>query len=74
MKYMDLDQKGYCMAEYIWIDGRNGVRSKTKVRFISHRSPTYSLIPRLLGIAIFQKRSYRTSGRQDKLWRGPSMS
>ncbi|MCJ1450884.1 glutamate--ammonia ligase [Mycoblastus sanguinarius] len=30
MKYMGLDQKGYTMAEYIWIDGRNGVRSKTK--------------------------------------------
>jgi len=32
MKYMDLDQKGYSMAEYIWVDGNNGVRSKTKVR------------------------------------------
>ena len=32
MKYMKLDQKGYCMAEYIWVDGTNGVRSKTKVR------------------------------------------
>lgn len=32
MKYLDLDQKGYSMAEYIWIDGKNGVRSKTKVR------------------------------------------
>ena len=32
MKYMSLDQKGYSMAEYIWIDGSNGVRSKTKVR------------------------------------------
>jgi len=36
MKYMDLDQKGYVMAEYIWIDGRNGVRSKTKVRILCH--------------------------------------
>lgn len=32
MKYMGLDQKGYSMAEYIWIDGQNGVRSKSKVR------------------------------------------
>jgi hypothetical protein len=32
MKYMSLDQKGNVMAEYIWIDGHNGVRSKTKVR------------------------------------------
>ena len=31
MKYMNLDQKGKVMAEYIWIDGSNGVRSKTKV-------------------------------------------
>jgi len=36
MKYMDLDQKGYSMAEYIWIDGNNGVRSKTKVREVPH--------------------------------------
>ena len=32
MKYMKLDQKGFVMAEYIWIDGNNEVRSKTKVR------------------------------------------
>ena len=42
MKYMDLDQKGYTMAEYIWIDGQNGVRSKTKVRVLL-LTPTYSL-------------------------------
>ncbi|KAA6413744.1 MAG: glutamine synthetase [Lasallia pustulata] len=30
MKYMKLDQRGAVMAEYIWIDGSNGVRSKTK--------------------------------------------
>jgi len=29
-KYLKLDQKGTVMAEYIWIDGSNGVRSKTK--------------------------------------------
>ena len=39
MKYMGLDQKGYSMAEYIWIDGQNGVRSKTKVRIL-HPSST----------------------------------
>ncbi|KAI4140873.1 MAG: hypothetical protein LQ340_007781, partial [Diploschistes diacapsis] len=30
MKYMRLDQKGSIMAEYVWIDGHNGLRSKTK--------------------------------------------
>lgn len=31
-KYLDLPQNGTVQAEYIWIDGTNGVRSKTKVR------------------------------------------
>lgn len=31
MKYMKLDQKGSVLAEYIWIDGSNGIRTKTKV-------------------------------------------
>jgi len=30
-KYMKLDQKGKALAEYIWIDGNNGLRNKTKV-------------------------------------------
>ena len=38
MKYMKLDQKGQIMAEYIWIDGSNGMRSKTKVRRLFHHS------------------------------------
>ena len=29
---MKLPQKGKIMAEYVWIDGTNGVRSKSKVR------------------------------------------
>lgn len=32
-KYLDLPQKGAVMAEYVWIDGSNGIRSKSKVRF-----------------------------------------
>lgn len=30
-KYMKLEQKGKVLAEYIWIDGTNGLRNKTKV-------------------------------------------
>lgn len=30
-KYMKLDQKGKVLAEYVWIDGSNGLRNKTKV-------------------------------------------
>lgn len=29
-KYMKLEQKGKVLAEYIWIDGTNGLRNKTK--------------------------------------------
>ena len=65
MKYMDLDQKGSSMAEYIWIDGTNGVRSKTKVR-VQLLTPTYSLnagSQLFLGRAKkLPKRSYRASG------------
>ena len=52
MKYMDLDQKGYSMAEYIWIDGKNGVRSKTKVRILldaPHVQPQCTL-PAIFGV------------------------
>lgn len=33
-KYLKLEQKGKVIAEYIWIDGSNGIRSKCKVSFI----------------------------------------
>jgi glutamine synthetase len=29
LKYMNLDQRGMVQAEYIWIDGHHGIRSKT---------------------------------------------
>ena len=31
-KYITLPQKGKITAEYVWIDGSNGVRSKSRVR------------------------------------------
>src|SRR5436190_9712866 len=34
MKYMSLDQRGKCQAEYVWIDAVGGVRSKTRVRLL----------------------------------------
>jgi hypothetical protein len=30
-KYLSLPQKGKVIAEYVWIDGSNGLRSKSKV-------------------------------------------
>jgi hypothetical protein len=33
---MALDQRGKCLAEYIWIDGTNGLRNKTKVSGCTH--------------------------------------
>ena len=41
-KYMKLDQRGHVLAEYIWIDGSNGLRNKTKVRYTSSVSSHYS--------------------------------
>jgi hypothetical protein len=37
-KYLDLPQKGNVMAEYVWIDGSNGIRSKSKVSHFFHIS------------------------------------
>lgn len=45
MKYLDLDQKGIVQAEYIWIDGSNGLRSKTKVCSPSLVAPRCNYIP-----------------------------
>ncbi|KAI1995769.1 glutamate--ammonia ligase [Ophidiomyces ophidiicola] len=39
-KYMELDQRGKVMAEYIWIDASGGVRSKTKTVDKIINSPT----------------------------------
>ena len=47
MKYARLDQKGSIMAEYVWIDGHNGLRSKTKVSEDFRDPTTRSLLLRL---------------------------
>ena len=40
-KYLALPQKGKVIAEYVWIDGSNGIRSKSKVsNFLACRDPT----------------------------------
>jgi hypothetical protein len=38
-KYLALPQKGKVIAEYVWIDGSNGIRSKSKVSTFQHRFP-----------------------------------
>jgi hypothetical protein len=46
-KYMKLDQKGKVLAEYIWIDGSNGLRNKTKVSYCPNvpSSPNLGKLP-----------------------------
>ena len=44
-KYMKLDQKGSAMAEYVWIDGSNGLRSKTKVSCTRKMPPQLATLP-----------------------------
>jgi hypothetical protein len=39
-KYLDLPQKGAVMAEYVWIDGSNGIRSKSKVSILQLSDPS----------------------------------
>jgi phage host-nuclease inhibitor protein Gam len=40
-KYLNLPQKDKVIAEYVWIDGSNGIRSKSKVSsFQVHPSST----------------------------------
>ena len=42
-KYLRLPQKGSVIAEYVWIDGSNNVRSKCKVRLV-HFIPCFCAI------------------------------
>ena len=38
-KYMSLPQKGAIMAEYVWIDGTNNIRSKCRTLYEKPSSP-----------------------------------
>jgi hypothetical protein len=42
-KYLSLPQKGSVIAEYVWIDGSNGLRSKSKVSAFQLLSPKQSI-------------------------------
>lgn len=48
-KYLALPQKGKIIAEYVWIDGSNGIRSKSRVSNFS-RSTSWSSIGEPRGI------------------------
>ena len=51
MKYMRLDQRGSILAEYVWIDGSNGVRCKTKVSILHFVDCNLSPTPPVLSLA-----------------------
>lgn len=65
-KYLDLPQKGAVMAEYVWIDGSNGIRSKSKVS-IFHLFPSLAQVcgistPVDLGQPILRIRAFPREG------------
>lgn len=41
-KYLQLDQKGAVIAEYVWIDASGGTRSKCKVSHAQSIASTFS--------------------------------
>jgi hypothetical protein len=43
-KYLALPQSGKVIAEYVWIDGSNGIRSKSKVSHF-HRFSCSQALP-----------------------------
>ena len=67
-KYMKLDQRGNVLAEYVWIDGSNGLRNKTKVsrldkdHLLRHClvSDTLSAEPELHTIGLFWPQMHAT--------------
>lgn len=50
-KYLRLPQKGKVIAEYVWIDGSNGVRSKCKVSI----PPNFSTLYVACGLALSRR-------------------
>lgn len=67
-KYMKLDQKGSAMAEYVWIDGSGGLRSKSKVclsaKFSRLHTRLYRILPTKPGVCMQLKRRVDASQPQ----------
>jgi len=50
-RYLELPQNGKVIAEYVWIDSSNGVRSKCKVSLVTYKTNTSCYITHILSTA-----------------------
>jgi hypothetical protein len=74
-KYLPLPQNGKIIAEYVWIDGSNGLRSKCKVSdfqlrsFFPHHAAAFATRAAVWKHTIQPQAPRYTSGRQRSNWR-----